>query len=87
VLKLCHEILEGARSVGADVIAVACPLCHMNLDTRQKEIKTAYGMNYELPILYFTQLMGIGLGLSSQELMLGNNFITADRLLEVTQYA
>ena len=87
VLKLCHEILEGARSVGADVIAVACPLCHMNLDTRQKEIKTAYGMNYELPILYFTQLMGIGLGLSSQELMLGNNFITTDRLLEVTQHA
>ena len=42
VLKLSHEILEGAKSVGADAIVVACPLCHINLDTRQEEIERIY---------------------------------------------
>jgi len=82
VLKLSHEILEGAKSVGADAIVVACPLCHTNLDTRQEEIEKAYGVDYKLPILYFTQLMGISFGLSLQELLLGKHFIDARRKLE-----
>ncbi|TSK07380.1 MAG: heterodisulfide reductase subunit B [Geobacter sp.] len=43
VLKLSNAILESARLAGADCIMVACPLCHGNLDIRQKEIKEAYG--------------------------------------------
>lgn len=82
VVNLSHEVLEGAKSVGADAIAVACPLCHTNLDTRQEEIEKTHGMNYELPILYFTQLMGISFGLSSRELLLGKHFVSAERKLE-----
>lgn len=82
VLKLSHDILQGARSVGADAIAVACPLCHLNLDARQQEIEKAYGENFNLPILYFTQLMGISLGLSPRELLLSRHFIGAENMLE-----
>ena len=82
VLKLSHDILEGAKSVGADAIAVACPLCHTNLDTRQEEIERTYGTDYKLPILYFTQLMGISFGLSPRELLLGKHFVDAERKLE-----
>ena len=82
VLKLSHDILEGAKSVGADAIAVACPLCHTNLDTRQEEIEKTYGTDYKLPILYFTQLMGISFGLSPRELLLGKHFVDAERKLE-----
>jgi len=82
VLKLSHDILEGAKSVGADMIVVACPLCQINLDIRQEEIERTYGTDYKLPILYFTQLMGISFGLSPRELLLGKHFVDATRKLE-----
>ncbi len=88
VLKLCCDILEGARLVGADVIAVACPLCQINLDTRQEEINKTFGTNYSMPILYFTQLMGLSFGFSPKELLLQKHFIRAERKLEeVMQHA
>lgn len=88
VLKLSNEILQGAKAVGADAIVVACPLCHTNLDTRQKEIEKTYGVDYKLPILYFTQLMGISFGLSPKELLLGKHFVDVRRKLqEVMQHA
>ena len=82
VVKLCHDLLEGARSVGADAIAVACPVCHMNLDARQQEIEKTYGTKYDLPILYFTQLIGLAFGLPSKELLLGKHFVDPRRKLE-----
>ncbi len=82
VLKLSNEILEAAKAAGADGIAVACPLCHLNLDARQKEIETTYGVDYKLPILYFTQLLGLSFGLSSRELLLRKHFVDATKKLE-----
>jgi heterodisulfide reductase subunit B len=82
VLKLCRDILEGAKSVGADVIAVACPLCQINLDMRQDEINKTFGTNYQVPILYFTQLMGISFGLPLKEQMLRKHLVRVERKLE-----
>lgn len=82
VLKLSNETLEAAKVVGADAIAVACPLCHLNLDTRQEEIETTYSVNYNLPILYFTQLLGLSFGMSPSELLLKKHFVDATRKLE-----
>ena len=87
-LKLSHEILQGAKAVGADGIVVACPLCHINLDTRQEQIEKAYGVDYKLPIFYFTQLMGMTFGLSPKELLLGKHFVDAvSKIQEVRQHA
>ena len=81
VLKLTNEILEEARAVGANAIAVACPLCHVNLDTRQEEIEKEYGVKYGLPIFYFTQLMALALGVPSEKLGLKKHFVGTDELL------
>jgi heterodisulfide reductase subunit B len=82
VLKLTHDILEEAKAVGANAISVACPLCHVNLDTRQEEVEQEYGVRYGLPIFYFTQLMGLALGLPPDKLGLHKHFVSADELLQ-----
>jgi len=81
VRKLTHDIFEEAKAVGANAIAVGCPLCHANLDTRQGEVEKEYGTRYGLPILYFTQLMGLALGVPLKKLGLQKHFVSADALL------
>ena len=56
-----------ARDSGANCIAVACPVCQMNLDLNQKKINKAMGSDFNIPVLYFTQLMGLAFGLSPKE--------------------
>ncbi len=58
-LRLVRAILEAAQERGADCIAVVCPLCQSNLDTRQNDINKTHGTNYHLPILYLSQLIGL----------------------------
>ena len=82
VLKLTHDILEEARAVGANAIAVACPLCHTNLDTRQEAVEQKYDTRFDLPIFYFTQLMGLALGIPAQTLGLHKHFVSTDALLQ-----
>jgi heterodisulfide reductase subunit B len=81
VLKLTHDILEEAKVVGANAIAVSCPLCHVNLDTRQAEVEKEYGVQYNMPIFYFTQLMGLAMGMAPDKLGLQKHFVSADGLL------
>jgi heterodisulfide reductase subunit B len=81
VLKLTHDIFEEAVAVGANAIAVACPLCHVNLDTRQEEVEKEYNVRYGLPIFYFTQLMGLVFGIGADKLGLKKHFVSADELL------
>ncbi|MCJ7522078.1 MAG: CoB--CoM heterodisulfide reductase iron-sulfur subunit B family protein [Dehalococcoidia bacterium] len=70
VLKLSHRILSLAQKSGADCVAVACPMCHANLDMYQKDMTAKFGQKTELPVLYFTQLIGLSLGFSPKELLL-----------------
>jgi heterodisulfide reductase subunit B len=57
-----------AQAAGAECIAVACPLCQVNLDLRQEDIQAKTGKHYHMPILYITQLLGLCLGLSHEAL-------------------
>jgi heterodisulfide reductase subunit B len=81
VLKLTHDLLEEAKTIGANAIAVACPLCHVNLDTRQAEVEQEYGTQYDIPIFYFTQLMALAFGISPEKLGLKKHFTNPDTLL------
>ena len=62
VRRLTRKLFDKALEAGAEAIAVACPLCQSNLDTRQEEISSEAGKKYDLPILYFTELIGLSLG-------------------------
>ena len=68
VLDLTKKILEDATAAGADTIAVGCPLCHANLDGRQKQINQKFGTDFNIPIFYFTQLMGFAFGVEPEKL-------------------
>jgi len=61
--RLTGRLLDMAREAEADCIVTACPLCQSNLDTREEEIGATVGINYDLPIFYFTELMGLAFGL------------------------
>ena len=77
VRTLSGNLVHHAREVEADAIAVACPLCHMNLDTRQMQIKYTEPM----PILYFTQLMALALGLPEKAMAFKKNVVDPRPLL------
>jgi heterodisulfide reductase subunit B2 len=77
VLKLSGSLLEQARLAGADAVAVACPLCHLNLDARQMQMK----LPEPVPVLYITQLMAVALGLPLKKAALQKNLIDPRPLL------
>lgn len=62
VRKLSQRLLSMAKDAEADCIVTGCTMCQANLDTRQEEIEKETGEKYNLPILYFTELMGLALG-------------------------
>jgi heterodisulfide reductase subunit B len=78
VLKLGGDLIEHARAAGAEVIAVACPLCHANLDARQTQME----IDRPMPVLYFTQLMAIALGLPPRVAALDKNLIDPRPILK-----
>ena len=82
VLQLSNEILASAQRAGADCIMVACPLCHANLDIRQKDIEEASGTRYNLPVLYMTQLLALGAGVSAKKLGFDSMMVSPLPLLQ-----
>ncbi len=81
VLRLCADILQMAAEAEADCISVACPLCHANLDMRQSDIKKKLGLDYQIPVFYFTQLLGMALGLEKSDLGIGRGLVSCKELL------
>jgi heterodisulfide reductase subunit B len=81
VLRLVGEILQMAREAEADCIAVACPLCHANLDMRQSDVEKRFRAEYRIPVFYFTQLLGMAFGLGSKELGVGRAMVSSKELL------
>lgn len=81
VLRLTADILQMAEEAGADCISVACPLCHANLDMRQSDIEKKLGLKYEIPIFYFTQLLGMSFGLELGKLGVGRGLTSPSELL------
>ncbi len=79
---MLHNIFRNAAENGADCFAVACPLCFLNLDMRQSEIKKKYSAGYNLPVFYFTELMGLAFGYAPKDLGLNKHFVNPMPLLD-----
>jgi heterodisulfide reductase subunit B len=75
-------IIEMAQAAGADCITVACPMCQTSLDLRQKDIEKAAGKQYNMPVLYITQLLGLCLGISPEELGFNRLMVTPSAVLK-----
>jgi heterodisulfide reductase subunit B len=82
VVELTGSIIDMAASVGADCIAVSCPMCQVNLDLRQQDINKQTGKNYQIPIVYITQLLGLCLGIGPGELGFEKLMVPASNVLK-----
>ena len=71
--KLVINLLRAAEAAGADVIATECPTCHSGLEMHQVRAEKRFGVETSVKIVYFTQLLGLALGLSAREVGLHEN--------------
>lgn len=75
--ELLHRLISGADRYQADMMVTLCPMCQLNLDAYQGDMNTFFGTDYHMPILYFTQLMGLAFGHHPKELGIGKEFVNA----------
>jgi heterodisulfide reductase subunit B len=80
VTHLSGRIVAMAERCGANAIVVACPLCHQNLDLRRSQLGPE-GKGAALPVLYFTQALGLALGLEPRALGLNRHAVSTDALV------
>lgn len=76
VLELAHKILSNAVEHGANCLVVACPMCHVNLDMKQAAIERRYGKKLGMVVYYLSDLVGLALGLSAEQLGINRHFVT-----------
>jgi heterodisulfide reductase subunit B2 len=71
--QLVLNLLQAAEDCGAEVIATECPTCHSGLEMHQVRAETKFGIKTKVKVLYFTQLLGLALGLSPRRLAIHEN--------------
>lgn len=74
--------IQQALEAGADCIVTPCPLCHLNLDSRQPEVEKVIGHKLGLPILHLPQLIALALGVNPKELGLDRHIVSTKSVLE-----
>ncbi|MGE3708299.1 MAG: CoB--CoM heterodisulfide reductase iron-sulfur subunit B family protein [Hyphomicrobiaceae bacterium] len=79
--KLVLNILQAAEASGAEVIATECPTCHTGLELHQIRAEKRFGKKTSVKILYFTQLLGLALGIGPRRLGMQSNISDAMDLL------
>jgi heterodisulfide reductase subunit B2 len=79
-VKLVGDLLAPVRDV--DCVVTVCPLCQINLEAYQREVAGHVGAPVNVPVLYFTQLMGLAFGLPAQDLKLNAGLIGTHKLMK-----
>ncbi|MGB3507644.1 MAG: CoB--CoM heterodisulfide reductase iron-sulfur subunit B family protein [Microcoleaceae cyanobacterium] len=80
--QMAGNHVSEAIDKGADCIVTPCPLCHLNLDSRQPEVEKVIGRKLGLPVLHLPQLMALALGISPKELGLDRHVVSTSPVLE-----
>ena len=79
--ELIRRLVSSADHYEADIMTTVCPMCQMNLDAYQAETNRHFGTNYQMPIVFFTQLMGVAFGMDPKELGFGMEITSANKAL------
>ncbi|MGB9903693.1 MAG: CoB--CoM heterodisulfide reductase iron-sulfur subunit B family protein [Desulfotomaculales bacterium] len=82
VVQMVARIIKAAALAGADCLVTACAMCHFNLDIRQGKVSRLLGKKYNLPVFYFTQLLGLAMGLSPKEVCVSTHFVDTRPLVK-----
>lgn len=80
--KLVLNILQAAEASGAEVIATECPTCHSGLEMHQVRAEQEFGVKTNVKIMYFTQLLGVALGLNKRKVSIHENVSDGGKLLK-----
>lgn len=75
--ELIRRLVAEADDRGAHLMATVCPMCQMNIDAYQNEMNHYFGTDYHMPILFFTQLMGLAFGRQPEELGIGVELVSS----------
>ncbi|MEN8213580.1 MAG: CoB--CoM heterodisulfide reductase iron-sulfur subunit B family protein [Pseudomonadota bacterium] len=81
--EMIKGILESAYDHGADMIVTPCPVCQMNVEVYQGQINDAHGTKFDMPVLYYSQLMSVAFGRSASDAALNGQVIKAKQLEEI----
>jgi heterodisulfide reductase subunit B len=79
--ELIRRLINAADEHKADVMATVCPMCQINLDAYQAETNHFFHTSYKMPIIFFTQLMGLAFGLDAKELGFGLEIVSAKKAI------
>ncbi len=79
--ELIRRLIADAEERGAQMMVTVCPMCQMNIDAYQGEMNHFFGTHYHMPILFFTQLMGLAFGKKPSELGIGEELVSARNAL------
>ena len=80
--RMAGSHIQEAIEAGADCLVTPCPLCHLNLDSRQPEVAKVVGHSLDLPVLHLPQLVGLALGIEPQKLGLERHVVSTKPLLQ-----
>jgi succinate dehydrogenase / fumarate reductase cytochrome b subunit len=80
--KMAGSHLQEAIAAGADCMVTPCPLCHLNLDSRQPEVEAVLQTRLRLPVLHLPQLVALALGISPKALGLDRHIVSTRPVLE-----
>ena len=80
--KMAGMHIQEALETGADCIVTPCPLCHLNLDSRQPEVEKVIGRKLDLPVLHLPQLIALAVGVSPKVLGLDRHIVSTKPVLE-----
>ncbi len=80
--SMIRNLLYDAQRAQADVIATACPLCQVNLECYQQQVNQEFGTQFHIPVVYFTQLIGLSLGIPPKKLGFGKEFLSPKKAID-----
>ncbi len=80
-LDLAREKLANTTKAGADCIATLCPFCFVALDIGQVQVKSKFNETYDMPVLHYSELLALALGIDPKELALETHKIKTDKVL------
>ena len=79
-LSVTKKKLDTLVEAKADALCLVCPFCSVMYDGNQKSIESEFGVTYNLPVLYLTQVLGLAMGFDTKELGLNMNVVKTKEL-------
>lgn len=79
--ELIRRLLQSAVDYHADVVLCMCPMCQLNLDAYQGRVNNFFNLDFRMPIIFFTQLLGVALGIDMKKLGFGKELVAAEPVI------